>query len=177
VVDYIGRHRGHVHFETAVTAIEREGDRVTRVHTSRGPFSARTVISNIDPATTMAMIAGATVPQYEQSGSCFTVFLGLDIDLGKHGFRPLQHLHYPDTDLDAALDRTMRGHFYEDPFFFLSTPSLYADPGVLAPPGCTTVQINVASSFDYFDAAMRHGTTPAKRSVLLPRFCALSNGG
>ena len=42
-------------------------------------------------------------------------------------------------------------------FFFLSTPSLYADSGVLVPAGSTTVQINVASDFEWFATAAREG--------------------
>ncbi len=157
VVDFILRHGGEIHFATPVTALVRDGDRIARVTTPRGPFSAQTVVSNMDPATTLAMIEGANVPSYEPSSSCFTIFLGLDIDLGKHGFGRSNVWHYPDEDLDAVLARTMKEHNYEDPFFFLSTPSLYADPGILAPPGCTTVQINVGSDFDYFAAAQREG--------------------
>lgn len=158
VVDSIRDHGGVVHFETPVKTIEKEGDRVTRVFTTRAAFSARTIISNIDPATTMAMIEDVKVPSYEQSASCFTVFLGLDIDLRERGFGRSNIWYYPSLDLDEAINRTMKEHRYDDPFFFLSTPSLYADPGELAPPGCTTVQINVASSYDWFDQATLRGT-------------------
>ena len=158
VVDYIARHRGEIFYDTPVTRIVRDGDRITGVETPHGAFEAPTVVSNIDPATTLAMIEGAVPLNYEQSMSCFTVFLGVDIDLARHGFGRSNVWHYPDEDLDAVIGRTTKAHCYEDPFFFLSTPSLYADPGVLAPPGCTTVQINVASDFDFFDAAMRQGT-------------------
>jgi len=106
----------------------------------------------------MAMIEDVKVPSYEQSASCFTVFLGLDIDLRERGFGRSNIWYYPSLDLDEAINRTMKEHRYDDPFFFLSTPSLYADPGELAPPGCTTVQINVASSYDWFDQATLRGT-------------------
>jgi len=157
IVESIVEHGGEVHFDTPVTAIEHEGNRVTFVGTPRGAFTARTIVSNIDPAMTMAMIEGASVPQYEQSVSCFTIFLGVDIDLATQGFGRCNVWHYPDVDLDAAIERTVNDHRYEEPFFFLSTPSLVADPGVLAPIGCTTVQINVASSFDFFEAAEKNG--------------------
>lgn len=163
VVDFITRHRGEVFFATPVTAIERDGDRVTRVRTPRGDFEARVVVSNIDPAATMSMIDGVSPPKYEQSGSCFTVFLGLDIDLREKGFGRFNVWNYPSVDLDAAIGKSMKEHSYEDPFFFLSTPSLYADPGVLAPPGGTTVQINVASDFDHFEEAMREGTHASEK--------------
>lgn len=158
VCRYIAQHGGEIHYEHAVTSIECEGDRVVRVQTTKGPFSARTVVSNIDPAATMAMVEGADVPRYKQSSSCFTVFLGLDIDLADHGFDRSNHWNFPEVDLDAAINRSMIEHDYADPFYFLSTPSLNADPGVLAPPGCTTVQINVGSDFDYFQAASDNGT-------------------
>ena len=158
VTDYIDQRGGEIFYETPVTGIETDGDRVTRVETPRGKFSARTVISNIDPARTMAMIANVAPPQYDQSASCFTIFLGLDIDLAQYGFGRCNVWHYPDEDIDSALQRTMQEHVYDDPFFFLATPSLYADPGVLAPNGCTTVQVNVASDFEHFDSMVQQGT-------------------
>lgn len=157
VVQYIEEHGGAIHYETPVTAIERNGERVSIVHTPRGVFAAPTVISNIDPARTMAMVEGADVPEYELSASCFTLFLGVDMDLAEHGFGRSNVWNYPDFDLTAVIERTLTQHDYDDPFFFLSTPSLYADPGVLAPPGCTTVQINVGSDYDYFRAAVERG--------------------
>jgi hypothetical protein len=120
------------------------------------------VISNIDPARTFAMIEGGPTPRYEQSASCFTIFLGLDVDLGANGFGRFNVWSYPGEDLDAALARTTVEHQCGDPFVFLSTPSLYADPGVLAPAGSSTVQINVASDFEWFATAAREGRTPTR---------------
>jgi len=164
VVEYIVGHQGELHFATPVTGIVRDGDRITRVETPHGALAATTIVSNIDPAATMAMIDGATTPHYEQSASCYTIFLGLDVDLAQHGFGRSNIWHYPSEDLDAALARTMKEHHYDDPFFFLSTPSLYADPGVLAPHGCTTVQINVGSDFEYFVEAERKGTYASEKA-------------
>jgi phytoene dehydrogenase-like protein len=93
----------------------------------------------------------------------FTLFLGLDIDLTARGFGRFNVWSYPDEDLDAALSRSQADHRYDDPFFFLATPSLYADPGVLAPPGSTTVQINVVSDFDHFTTAASEGRHDAER--------------
>lgn len=154
---FITEHGGSIHYSTPVTSIESDRDRVRRVQTPRGAFSADTVISNIDPATTMRMIDGASVPDYELTTSCFTIFLGLDIDLASRGFGRWNTWHYPDVDIDESIRRTLEDHDYSDPFFFLSTPSLVADPGVLAPEGCTTVQINVGSDYDYFAAALERG--------------------
>jgi all-trans-retinol 13,14-reductase len=164
VVASIVKNGGEIIYDSAVTRIETDGDRVTRVETLKGEFVGRAVVSNIDPARTSALIEGATSPGYEQSGSCFTIFLGLDIDLVQHGFGRSNVWHSPEVDIDAAIARTTRTHCYEDPFFFLSTPSLYADPGVLAPAGRTTVQINVLSDFDYFNAAVQQGTHATERS-------------
>ena len=157
VVEYLRSHRVTVSYETPVTRIVRDGDRIAWVETPRGIFSADLVISNIDPCRTFAMIEGAPTPRYEQSASCITIFLGLDIDLRTRGFGRFNVWSYPDENLDAAVDRTTVSHQYDDPSFFLATPSLYADPGVLAPTGHTTVQINVLSDFNWFATAMRDG--------------------
>jgi phytoene dehydrogenase-like protein len=152
VVEYLTTHGGAMFYETPVTRLGRDGDRITHVETPHGRFTADLIVSNIDPARTFTMIEGETPPPYQQSRSCFSIFLGLDIDLASCGFGRFNVWSYPDEDLDTAIERTTTDHRYDDPFFFLSTPSLYADPGVLAPPGGTTVQINVPSDFDYFAA-------------------------
>jgi phytoene dehydrogenase-like protein len=156
-VEYITNRGGKIAYNTPVTRLVRDGDRIAWVETPCGLFAADLVVSNIDPARTFRLIDGASVPQYEQSASCFTIFLGLDIDLAMRGFGRFNVWSYPDEDLDAAIERTTLGRCYDDPFFFLSTPSLYAEPGALAPPGNTTVQINVASDFDWFATAAREG--------------------
>ena len=157
VVESIARNGGTIAYDTPVTRLVRDGDRIAYVETPRGLFAADLVVSDIDPARTFDMIDGAPVPHYQQSASCFTIFLGLDIDLATRGFGRFNVWSYPEEDLDAAIERTTLGHRYDDPFFFLSTPSLYADPEALAPPGGTTVQINVASDFDWFATAAREG--------------------
>ena len=162
VVDYLTSHGGTLSYETPVTRIVREGDRIAWVETPRGMFSADLVISNIDPARTFAMIEGAPTPRYEQSSSCFTIFLGLDVDLATRGFGRFNVWSYPDENLNAAVERTTLHHEYGDPSFFLATPSLYADPGVLAPAGHTTVQIVVLSDFDWFATAAREGRHEAE---------------
>lgn len=164
VVESITSHGGTIAYDTPVTRLVRDGDRIAWVETPRGLFAADLVVSNIDPARTFALIDGAPVPRYEQSASCFTIFLGLDIDLSTRGFGRFNVWSYPEEDLDAALERTTLGNRYDDPFIFLSTPSLYADPGALAPPGGTTVQINVASDFDWFVTAVREGRHERERA-------------
>lgn len=157
VVESITSHGGTIAYDTPVTQLVREGDRIAWVETPRGMFAADLVVSNIDPARTYALIDGAAVPRYQQSDSCFTIFLGLDIDLATQGFGGFNVWSYPEEGLDAAIENTTLGHRYDDPFFFLSTPSLNTEPGILAPSGSTTVQINVASDFDWFATAAREG--------------------
>jgi phytoene dehydrogenase-like protein len=158
VVDSIRSHGGTIAYDTPVTRLVRDGDRIAWVETPRGLIAADLIVSDIDPARTYAMIDGAAVPRYRQSASCFTIFLGLDVDLAEQGFGRFNVWSYPEEDLDAAIERTTLGHRYDDPFFFLSTPSLNTDPGVLAPSGGTTVQINVASDFEWFATAAREGS-------------------
>ncbi len=163
VLAKLRRCSGEVFFDTPVTALRVEGQRVTAVETPSGDFRAGVVVSNMDPALTMRMIDGASVPRYEQSASCFTLLLGLDTDLRAQGFGGFNVWSYPEEDIDEVIRRTQDGHDYGDPFFFFCTPSLHTEPGTLAPPGCTTVQINVASNFDYFDSCVQDGTHSAAR--------------
>ncbi len=158
VVGFITSHGGTVVYDAPVTRLDVAGGRVTGVQTTKGLFTAQTVISNLDPAVTASFIEGANVPQYEQSQSCFTVFLGLDVDLATKGFTRSNVWHFPDEDLDAAITLANGTHSYLDPFFFCATPSLNTDPGVLAPVGSTTVQLNVSCDFDFFDRAVQQGT-------------------
>ncbi len=164
VVGSITGNGGVIVYDAPVTRVNVVDRRVTSVETPKGSFSGRTVISNIDPALTFSLIEGATVPHYRQSQSCFTVFLGLDLDLAQHGFGRSNIWHFPDEDLDAAIAQANTTHSYVDPFFFCSTPSLIADPGVLAPPGCTTVQLNVSCDFDFFERAVQLGTHDFERA-------------
>lgn len=164
IVDCIRRSGGEVHFDARVTEIVKDGDLIAHVETTGGSFAGARVVSDIDPAQTLAMIEGTTPPRYEQSASCFTIFVGADIDLAEHGFGRSNVWCFPEFDLDAAIDRSIKENSYADPFFFLSTPSLCADPGVLAPPGCTTVQINVGSSFEFFEQAMQNGTHASEKA-------------
>jgi phytoene dehydrogenase-like protein len=158
VVGSITGNGGAIFYDAPVTRIVVAEGRVTGVDTPRGEFRARTVISNIDPAVTHSLIEGASVPQYQQSQSCFTVFLGLDLDLTTRGFGRSNIWHFPSEDVSAAIAHANTTHSYEDPFFFFSTPSLNTDPSVLAPAGCTTVQLNVSCDFDFFERAVQLGT-------------------
>ncbi len=170
VVECLHQQGGELHLGTRVLGLRRDGDRIVEVDTTRGPLVARSVISNLDPAVTMAMIEGAEVPRYELSGSCFTIFLGVEAELAERGYGRCNIWHYPSDDLDEALARSVVHHRFDDPFFFLSTPSLCADPGVLAPPGSTTVQINVGASYAHFAAAAERGE--AEHAALRERVAA-----
>jgi all-trans-retinol 13,14-reductase len=164
VIGYLQSHRGVIHYDTPAQQLVRAGDRITGVVTSRGLLTADRIVSDLDPARTLAMIEGTTPPSYAQSASCFTLFLGLDLDLATKGFGRFNVWSYPDEDLDASLDRTRVHHAYDDPFCFLATPSLYANPGVLAPAGHTTLQINVVSDFEAFATAFREGRHAEERA-------------
>lgn len=164
VLGRIRRDGGEILLDTRVTGLVHDGNRVAEVETTRGDFSAGLVVSNIDPGATMAMSGLESAVDYEPSASCFTLFAGLDVDLREQGFGRSNVWSYPGTDLDEAIDRPFLEHDYRDPFFFLSTPSLYADDGVLAPKGCTTVQVDVGSSHEWFEDAQRRGVHDEVRS-------------
>jgi phytoene dehydrogenase-like protein len=156
-----------VELREEVDRIEVEGARVARVHTKSGrAWTARTVISNIDPARTATLLGDSALPRrwrtrlrYGYSAGSFTMYLGLrGIDLRDHGFGSWNVWHYPHDDLDRIYaDQVARGDL-SDPWLFLSTPSLHSDAPGLAPPGHQVLEIATACSYEHFAALRRRGS-------------------
>jgi all-trans-retinol 13,14-reductase len=127
-----------------VSQIEVEGGRLASVRSTDGRrWTGRTVISNIDPARTAALIGAASLParwlkklRYPYSGATFTLYLGLrGLDLRAHGFGRWNVWHYPHDDLDRIYERQIDRGDLSDPWLFLSTPTLHTDAPGLAPAG------------------------------------------
>ena len=100
-------------------------------------FRARTFISNIDPKACVALIGPARFPRrfqkkvdYEYSVSSYTLYLGVKgLDLREFGFGSWNIWHYPHLDINRAYHAQAVDGDLSDPWFFLSTPSLYSQSG------------------------------------------------
>jgi all-trans-retinol 13,14-reductase len=144
-----------------VERIQVEGDRVTGVRSTDGRlWTGRTVISNIDPARTAALLDAPSLParwrrklEYAYSSSSYTLYLGLHgIDLREHGFGRWNVWHYPHDDLDRIYaDQIERGDL-SNPWMFLSTPTLHSRAPGLAPEGHDVLVVATAGNHARFQA-------------------------
>jgi all-trans-retinol 13,14-reductase len=151
--------------DTEVTGIEVTGSRLRGVTTRDGRFfRARRCISNVDPATTMRMVR-APVPQryrrkldYPYSTSTFTLYLGIEgLDLRDFGFGSHNVWHYPHEDINAIYRRQVVEHDLDDPWLFLSTPTLHSPEPGLAPPGHQILEVATSCDHAYFAELQQRG--------------------
>lgn len=146
---YIGRlaqfitdHEGcHIYYETPVTTIETEGDRVVRVGTQDGKtFTASQYICNADPQKMAKMIGWEKFPAEEQARLSYTysqagvvIYLGLkDIDLRQYGFGSHNTWHLEQWDMNQMWKEMAQVNFSK-PWIFLSTPTLHTKEGGTTP--------------------------------------------
>lgn len=118
-----------------VQAIHRAGRRrIGAVTTTAGRFSARHYISNLDPQRTYALIEprDAAGPRYRYSDAVFTLYLGFEaLDLRAHGFGRHNYWIHSRQDIDREFADVIQRHDHRQPWIFLSTPSLLAEPGTI----------------------------------------------
>lgn len=156
LVRFITSHEGcHVYFETEVTKIELEGDRVAAVRAGTKVFRGERYICNADPQSAARELIGwEHVPRrhrkllsYDYSPAGIVVYLGLkDIDLRDHGFGSFNTWHMSDWDMDRAWRGQEQGDA-GDPWVFISTASLHTPAGGVAPAGGQIMEI--ATNADY----------------------------
>ncbi len=145
----------HIFYETEVTKINVEGDRVTSVETKNGRrFSAKAVICNIDPKRAADLMAPEHVAaayraklSYRYSGSSIMIYLGLKgVDLEAAGLGRFNTWHLGRWDMNEIWEAQRRDDF-SNPWFFLSTPTLHSKAPGTAPAGTEIVEI--ATSAEY----------------------------
>ena len=150
-------HRGcHIFYETFVTKINSDGDRVTSVQTQGGrTFSAPTIICNIDPKAAAKMIGHDRLPasylrklNYTYSGSSMMVYLGLKgIDLWQCGLGRFNLWHLGQWDVNKIWADQAKGDFSQ-PWFFMSTPTLHSKFPGTAPAGYEIVEIATSTEYN-----------------------------
>jgi all-trans-retinol 13,14-reductase len=160
----IDKSRGsRVLLETEVDRILVEGGRVTGVRTKTGrTFTAERYVSNVDPRRTAGLIGHDKIPRswsdalgYEYSGSAITIYLGIrGFDLREHGFGSYNVWHYPHDDLNLIYRRQLEGQL-DDPWLFMSTPTLHTNEPGLCPPGDQILEIATSASYERFDHLRR----------------------
>lgn len=151
--------------DTEVARIDVHDGAFRSVRTADGrEFRARRCISNVDPSVTMRMVGSAMGRRYERklrypySTSTFTLFLGVrGIDLRDHGFGSHNVWHYPHADINAIYRRQVRDHDLNDPWLFLSTPTLHTPEPGLAPEGHQILEVATSCDYEHFATLERMG--------------------
>lgn len=109
---------------------------------------ARSVVSNADARLTLGMIEGARpgliwrrrMASFRPSLGTLGVFLATDLDLPSLGVTDANIWHVG-RDIEEAYAPVLRGEVADDPFFFLSAPTLKDPDGQRAPEGVHTIEL------------------------------------
>lgn len=131
---------------------------------------AEVVISDADPKVTFgtlldpSALPGRLVRKIQRttpSLATLIVFLGLKRDLAAHGLGAFNVWQYPSWDLDAVYAPLLAGELPGEMAYFLSSGTLRDDSGMLAPQGCSTLQIVTPAPWQPF--ARWAATAPGQR--------------
>lgn len=147
--------------DTPIDQLEVLGERVVAARARDGRrFTASRFISNVDPRRTAAMLQRKRLPSdwarrldYQYSSGNLTLYLGVaGLDLRDHGFGSHNVWHYPHDDLNAIYRRQLVGLDFDEPWLFMSTPTLHTDAPGLCPPGHQILELATSAPHAYFRA-------------------------
>jgi all-trans-retinol 13,14-reductase len=147
--------------ETEIAEILTDGRRVTGVRTKGGEtFTAKRYVSNVDPLRTANLLDARAIGRrwsrelsYEYSSGNITLYLGVrGIDLRDYGFGSWNVWHYPEDDIDAIYDRQLVHHDLQEPWLFMSTPTLHTDHPGLCPDGHQILELATSADYGWFKA-------------------------
>lgn len=162
LAQFITNHEGcHIYYETEVTNIKTEGDRVVGLKTKEGKiFAAKNYICNMDPQKALTLVDGENVTRkkgkelsYDYSSSGVVVYLGLkdDIDLRDYGFGSFNIWHLEQWDMNKMWDEMAEGNF-KNPWVFMSTPTLHTNEGGTSPKGQQILELASYIEYEPFKA-------------------------
>lgn len=124
--------------DTEVTRIVREGDRIVAVETSAGRFRGQNFVSNLDPQRTYDLMAPRPIRRvrsYDYSSAVFSLYLGIKgVKPAAHGLGKRNFWFHSHHDINREFDDLTKKQRFDEPWVFISTPSLLADPGALCRP-------------------------------------------
>lgn len=149
------KNNGSIITNCEVQKIDTENTTVTEVITASGNFTAENFISNIDPRKTALLTTKNKDDEkkyhYKYSPSAFSVYLGLkDLNLTEKGMKRQNIWHHNIFDINKEFDEQMQHNNFENPFLFISFPSLLTDAGILCPENSSTMEIVTVANYDYF---------------------------
>lgn len=144
---------GTVETRTRVARVTMDGSLATGVRTSAGrTYTGRYIIANTDPyQLTFELVGEEHFPReytdrlkaLEPANSLFGVYLGLNVDLKKLGYKDTEIFYNPSRDTVSLHDAMMRGDFRKGAVA-ITLYSNYGDP-VYAPEGKSVVTLTAYS--------------------------------
>jgi len=159
IVDFINRQPGcHVYLKSWVAAFEESGGRIVAARTKKGAvYRADRFLFNGDPQLLPALLS-RSLPgsfrrrlDYEYSPSTFTLYLGLrGLDLERLGFGNWNVWHFPHDDIERCYSEQLARRNLDNPWLFLSTPTLHHKEAHIAPEGCHQLIVCTPCAFDHF---------------------------
>lgn len=159
---FIKSHEGcDIFYETPVSKINIEKKKVVSLETENGKtFIGKNYICNADPQMISKMIGREKFPKkylpalsYEYSPAGMMIYLGLkDINLREYGFGSYNIWHLTQWDMNKTWKEQKDDNF-ENPWFFISTPTLHSDYPGTAPEGGHIMEIASYTNYDTFKAA------------------------
>lgn len=179
LADFITSHVGcHIYYETPVTKVNIENDKVVSVETADGKvFKALNFICNMDPQTAAKKLIGwDKFPKseqkklsYEYSPSGMVMYLGLKpgFDLRKYGFGKFNTWHLQEWDMNKTWKDQLNGNF-DKCWYFMSTPTLHSSAPGTAPEGCQILEIATLTDYQSFkDAQNKNYAEYMKKKLAL----------
>lgn len=152
----IGELGGVVKTGTLVTRIIMEDGMARGVMTQTGEkYTARYIVANTDPFQLIDKLVGEKefpsnyvekIRKMKPANSLFGVFLGLNIDLKKRGYKDTEIFYNTSKDSRTLHDAMMKGDF-KNGAVCIAINSNYDDP-IYAPKGKSVVKLDAYSSID-----------------------------
>ena len=165
LVDFISEKSGcHIYYETEVSSIQVEGNRVVSVGTRDGKqFTADTVLCNMDPQKASHMIGRDKFPDsylnplsYDYAPSAFNIYLGVKgLDLREHGFGDYNIWSVGQWNLNQMWKEMLEDN-HDNPLIFMSTPTLHTSEGGVAPDGCDILEVITLANHKYYKDLCDH---------------------
>lgn len=127
--------------------------------TSGETLEADVVIAAIDPTITFGQLLPRNavpsrlrhkVARTEPSLATFTIFLGMKRDLREYGLGAFNVWQFPTWDLETVHAPALAGRIPDEFAWLLSSSTSRDDSGTLAPPGCSTLQIQISCPWQPF---------------------------
>ena len=145
-----------------VTSITKKGKEFAVATETDETFSARAVVSNVDPTLTLCDLVKPVdlVPsrlrkkarRLRPSDGAFYAFIGTGLDVKQLGITDANLVHINGYDLNAIINGLTAPQIPDQvPYFFLTSPSVKDPMGGHAPDGYHSLQVITGTSYRIFE--------------------------